>query len=96
MKDFVSLGSTPAGEECVQVGAENYYELSKEEAKKYITLLREKFGDETTKGCRLAAKSFPHDFGSYTEVVCHFDDNDEEAMKFAYNMENNLPEYWNE
>ena len=45
-------------------------------------------------GCHLAIKSCDHEFGTYKEVICYYDDESDESTKYAYNMENNTPENW--
>lgn len=93
MKDYISIGSSPYGENCAQVGNDDYYKRSHKEMKVLINLLRRINGKEP-KGAFLIIKSFPHDFGTYYEVVCVYDDDDEEATKYAHNCEKNLPEWW--
>ena len=39
-------------------------------------------------------KSFHHDFGTYYEVVCYYNDNDEEAQNYCYTIEADMPERW--
>ena len=95
MRNYVELGATPFGEDCVQVGTPDYHDLAKKECQRYIDLLRKKFGEEP-EGARLAIKSFPHDFGSYLEVVCYYDEDNEKSGEYAYNMEATSPEYWSE
>ena len=95
MRDYFSLGSTPAGEDCIQVGQPNYMDESTKECQRYIAQLRRQFGTEPI-GTRFGIKTFPHDFGSYKEVVIYFDDEDEEAVHFAYKVEAECPEYWDE
>jgi hypothetical protein len=51
------------------------------------------FGPEP-EGAFFRVKANPHDFGSYYSVVCNFDDENEEAIKYAYNCENNSPARW--
>jgi hypothetical protein len=58
-----------------------------------MTLLERTFG-KPPRGACFGVKSFPHDFGSYYEVVIHFDDDYDEAADFAYEVERNLPETW--
>jgi hypothetical protein len=94
VRGYLTLGSTPAAEECVQVGDDNYYLKTINECKLYIEQLKRQFGDQP--GCRFTVKGFLHDFGQYHEVVVYFDDEDEHSVDFVYNVENNLPEYWDE
>ena len=96
MRDFLTLGPVPAEEECQQVGTENYDpQKAFDECVRYKKLIREKFGDEP-RGADLHIKSFPHDFGSYYEVVCYYDDNYEEAIDYAFACENNSPVTWDD
>jgi hypothetical protein len=95
MKDSFSLSPTPIGEDCAQLGTSTYYEDAKLECKAFIAQLRRKFGPEPS-GCRLFIKTNPHDFGSYFDVNVEFDQNSEEANEYAYLVEADLPEYWDE
>ena len=92
--DFVNIGAVPNGEDCVQVGDENYTEKSRKECRAYINQLRRVYGEEPF-GARLKIKSFRHDFGSYMEVVCEFHEEQKEAIDYAFNCENGV-EYWDE
>ena len=59
-----------------QLGSENYFAKNKVEMKYLLELIRNKFPipEELKMLCRFAAKSFQHDFGTYHEIVVHFDD----------------------
>lgn len=92
-RECIELGSTPADEDCAQVGSENYEERARAECERYIALLRTKFGTEP-ETARLAIKGFPHDFGRYYEVVCYFDDGNEVATEYAYLLESKAPTTW--
>jgi hypothetical protein len=60
----------------------------------FIRQLRRHFGPE--KGtARFAILWQPHDFGTYGEVVCYFDDEDEEGANYAYDSEE-CPEHWDD
>jgi len=93
MREYLPIGSSPCEENCAQVGSPNYREQAFDECMRFITLIREKLGQEP-KGAELRIKSFPHDFGSYYEVVCYYDENNEEAINYAYNCEANAPIKW--
>lgn len=93
-RDYLTLGPTPCGEECQQIG-ENFDPIkAKKEMAVYIAQLQRQFPTWEADGIYFRTKSFPHDFGSYSEVVVWFDDNDEKSCQAAYNVEANLPEYW--
>lgn len=93
MRDQIDLGSTPCNEPCAQVGQEGYDLIGRQECKRYIDLIRKTIGDEPP-GAKLAVKGNHHDFGTYYEVVCYFDTDNEESVKYAYNCENNAPTNW--
>ena len=93
--DSLELSSAPVGENCAQLGSDGYYEKAQKECKAFIKQLRRQFGNEPT-GARLCIKANAHDFGSYYEVACKFDPQYEEAIEYAYKLEANLPEEWDE
>lgn len=95
MLDYLTLGPAPAGEDCVQVGVSNYQQKAIKECQKYIKLLKKKFPDRP-KECVFIIKSNPHDFGSYLEVNIKFDDESSDQKEYAYNVERNRPETWND
>jgi hypothetical protein len=39
MRDYVSIGPSPCDEDCVQLGAQNYEALAKEECLRFIKLI---------------------------------------------------------
>ena len=93
MLEHLFIGSSPTDESCAQVGQDNYMEESRIECRRFIDLIRKKFGDEPEK-TRLAIKSSPHDFGTYLEVVVYFNPEDEESRQYAYAVEDNTPATW--
>ena len=95
MRDYVSIGSTPCNEDCVQVGAEDYSRLSGIECGAFIDAIKKKMG-EPPGGAYLTVKSFPHDFGSYKEVCCVFDEENEAATNYAFDCEGKAPATWEE
>ena len=94
MRDDISIGSAPCEESCVQVNREgDYHEAMRAECRRFLDLIRKKLGPEP-EGARLAVKSNPHDFGTYYEVVCYFEDGDEEAREYALLCEGEAPTTW--
>ncbi len=93
MRDYLVIGDSPAAEDCVQLGSNDYDTRAREECKQFRELLRTKFGPEPM-GARLAIKSFPHDFGNYLEVVCFYDDEFPDSEAYALACENDMPETW--
>lgn len=94
MRDYMEIGSSPCYEDCVQVNPRgDYHEAMREECRRFLELIRKKLGPEPP-GAHLAIKNNPHDFGTYYEVVCHFDDTDDEARTYAFRCESDAPRTW--
>lgn len=90
MRDEMPIGCTPSDEDCAQLGVmDDYPRWAKTECQAYIRALRKKFGEEPD-GARLRVKSNPHDFGTYYEVVCAYDTDNEEATAYALKVEEGL------
>ena len=93
MSDYITLGPVPAEEACAQVGEELYAQKARAECRRFIQLLRVTFGPEPS-GAYLQAKAFPHDFGAYWEVVCHFNPDVPESIEYAFRLEREAPTTW--
>ena len=63
------------------------------ECQRYIRALRRVVGPEPP-GAKLAVKSFPHDLGTYHEVVCWYED--EASEEYAMKCESDGPSKWPE
>ena len=92
-RDYLCIGSSPPDEDCVGMGSEDYWEKSLAECKRYIERIREFCGDEPL-GAQLSIKSFDHDFGPYREVICWYDENYPDSVKYAYKVESDGPLRW--
>jgi len=95
MRDYISIGSTPSDEECAQVGTLDYPEKSKAECRAFKNQLERAFPN-IPDGTYFTVKSFPHDFGTYREVVVSYDEDDEESREFAYKVEGESPTNWDD
>ena len=93
-RDHIELGTVPWGESCVQVqSGVDYLPAMRAECRRFIELLRRVHGPEP-EGARLRIQSNPHDFGTYLDVVCDFDDDFPESVEYALKLEGNVPETW--
>lgn len=95
MKDRIEIGPCPSDEECVPVGDQDYEARAKEECGRFIKLIRQKLGPEPA-GARLGITANPHDFGTYLEVVCHYDDAFPESVDYAFRCEAEAPRTWSD
>ena len=93
--DYINIGPAPAEEDCAQVGSKDYNRRMRVETNRFMELIRKKLGPEP-EGAHLTVKAFPHDFGTYYEVVCYYDDTQEEAVKYAFRCESEAPGMWEE
>lgn len=94
MRDYITLGPTPCEEPCQQVGTPGYNRsLEVQECWAYVKLLRWYFGEEPS-GAHLSVKSFPHDFGTYHEVVCWYEEGNEASSEYAFRCESDGPLTW--
>ena len=91
--DSLSIGSSPTDEKCAQVGQSDYAKQAKLECLRFIALLRAVHGEEPY-GARLYVKSNPHDFGTYYEVECMYDEGSGEAVAYALKCEGKTPRTW--
>ena len=95
MRECISIGPVPAEENCQQVGMPEYDAIvARKECERFIRHIRAAIGNEP-EGASLKIKSNPHDFGNYLDVVCYFDDMNDEAANYAYRAESNeVPSRW--
>jgi hypothetical protein len=91
----VDIGPSPNGESCAQVGSDNYQALSRMELKAYRNQLQRMFPN-IPDGAYYKIKANQHDFGTYHEIVIKFPEDNEAASEYAYNVQNNSPENWDE
>lgn len=93
MRDEMSIGPAPCDEECAQVGDRDFFDRSRTECRVFREQIRRTIGIEP-EGAILRVKGFPHDFGTYYEVVCEFDPENERALNYALECEGNSPMTW--
>ena len=87
MKQYIELGSVPMSEECLQVGSASLSDMRAE-----CGIYQHQLG-RLFPHCEFGVKTFPHDFGSYPEVVVYFHDG-QLSEESAYDVEGRLPEHW--
>ena len=95
MESYFTLGPTPRDEACACVGEEDYTPRARAECRRFIALLRTKFGPEPD-GARFGIKAFPHDFGTYVEVVIYFDEDLPASAAYAVHCDDHRPATWDE
>jgi hypothetical protein len=91
-REYIDIGATPANENCEQLGPNYDATRARLECNTFIGQIRREFGPEPGTA-RLSVKSNPHDFGSYLEVVCYYNDTDETGMDYAFKCESSAPDW---
>jgi len=87
MKEFINIGSSPAEEDCFQTGDARCLR----ECRIYKRQLEREFP-----GGDFRVKSFPHDFGSYWEVVAYYNPEDEKETDLAFQAESEASPSWDD
>ena len=84
--DYLNVGANGFA----QVGDISYYAKNRVEMGYLMELITDKFPipEELKTLCRFAVKAFPHDFGTYHEIVLNFDD---DAIGDGYDEEDAFP-----
>jgi hypothetical protein len=96
MRDYIEIGSTPCEESCQQVGTASYNAtMARKECHAFRDQIRRTLGFEPD-GAELRIKGFAHDFGTYHEVVCYYDDEKPESVEYAFRCESDAPINWDE
>lgn len=93
MREYLEIGATPAEEDCEQLGPNYDPQRARAECRAFIAQLRRQFGPEP-EGAQLRIKSNPHDFGTYLEVACYYEDTNEEAANYAFDCEGKAWTEW--
>lgn len=93
-RDYEVIGSTPHGEDCAQVGSQDYFARAMKECRAFQDQIR-RLNPEIPMEM-IWIKSFPHDFGTYHEVCFVFDHGIEQHWEWMSKIEDNIPEYWDE
>jgi hypothetical protein len=95
MWDSLSIGPVPSDETCQQVGTADYNPIAAlAECHRFANLLKKIF--PLVEGVRYHIANNPHDFGNYYDVEILYDSSNAAAVDYAYRVEANTPETWDE
>lgn len=89
MTDYIDIGPTPYDEECTPAGKNPRRE--REEMAALRNQIRRILGKEP-EGARFAIKSF--NYGGYIDLVCEYDDQNDDARAYAFACERACPARW--
>lgn len=97
MRDYLDLAPTPVNEPCAMVSKDGDYKWRMTaECTAFIDQLKRTFPGALAAGCYFRIKSHPHEFGHYFDVQICFNDEDEHQTHWAFMIENDLPEAWDD
>jgi hypothetical protein len=91
--ETLDIGPTPAEEPCEQLGPSYSRSRAIRECQAFVRQLRRLNGAEP-EGAELRITSNEHDFGTYHSVAVRFEEGNEEAVAYAFRVENNSPLKW--
>lgn len=94
--DYIDLGPVPCEEAAASVGSPDYQERSRRECLVFKRLIERLTPVPADADAKLVVKSYPHDFGSYREVVVKFNPEDAAACDYAYALESATPPNWDD
>ena len=87
MRDYLTIGTVPCNEDCTQTEPSgDYAAAQRREAAIFAEQIARHY-PEPSAGY-VTVKRFSHDFGGYYEACVVFDDEDEAATTWAYDVEN--------
>lgn len=93
-RTFIEIGPSPTEEACAQVGSDDYQRESSIQCKVFKRMLARVFPLPDGLDAVISVKGFLHDFGTYREVVCHYDPENEAETAYAFRLERETPERW--
>lgn len=96
MNDAIPIGSTPIEEHCVAVGSADYEGPMRDECEVFKRMLLRLYPPPAGSTGFLRVKRNSHDFGAYYEVEAVFDRKDVTAAQWAFELESNSPERWDD
>jgi hypothetical protein len=87
MMNYIDLAqTTPFGEDCAQVGTDNYTHNAKLESKAYIAQLQRQFG-LAPDGTHFLLRKCAHDAGTYIDIRLVYDDQNATHLKYMNQIE---------
>ena len=92
--EYIELGPVPAGENCAQVGTDNYLSRSMRECEVFRRMLERVFPIPEGLPVKYVVRSHAHDFGAYREVSVRYCGGDTAASDFAFGVESSVPDAW--
>lgn len=95
MMEYLYLGPTPYEEDAIQLTPTCDTIAMRKQVRDYVTMLEQRFPDAPEEAY-FSIKSEYHDYGTYYEAIVKYNEDNEDAVKYAFCVESNLPARWND
>lgn len=97
MKEWMTLGTVPYEEDCVQVNSDkDYFSEMQVEVRRFVKFLEERFFNIPDEAYFGVKREGGHDAGTYLEAAIYWNTNCSEAQEFAFFVESNIPARWDD
>ncbi|WP_298435026.1 hypothetical protein [Ottowia sp.] len=93
-RQIITIGPVPCEENAAQVGRSDYDKRSRLECQVFKRMLERLHPIPASCPATLVIHSFPHEFGAYREVCVRYDDTDQDATNYAFDLEGDTPAEW--
>jgi hypothetical protein len=93
--DYLYLGPTPFEEDAIQLSPTCDTVEMRKQVRDYVAMLEKRFPNAPDEAY-ISIKSEYHEYGTYYEAIVKYNKKDEDAVKFAFCVESNLPARWND
>jgi len=96
MREYLDIGSSPVDEPCAQLGTEEYLSRVRLELWAYRNQMERLWAVRLAEepDMHFGVRANQHDFGTYHELVIHYDDEFETQANLAIEMQNESPATW--
>ena len=97
MREWMTLGTVPYEEDCVQVNSKtDYLPAMQAEVRRFVQFLENRFLNIPEEAYFGVKRESGHDAGTYLEAAIYWNDDNEESAQFAYFVEANIPARWDD
>jgi hypothetical protein len=97
MREWMTLGTVPYEEDCVQVNPnKDYLPAMQADVRRFVKFLEERFPNIPEEACFGVKRESGHDAGTYLEAAIYWNTDCTEAEQFAYFVESNIPARWDD
>jgi hypothetical protein len=97
MREWMTLGTVPYEEDCVQVNPnKDYLPAMQAEVRRFVKFLEERFLNIPEEAYFGVKRESGHDAGTYLEAAIYWNTDCTEAEQFAFFVESNIPARWDD